>query len=74
MTNDDENRRRPERDHAGDAATQRGEPEPHDPSSDPAGAVSNQNGEEAQSGLRADGTHPEPRTADENEEPERSST
>jgi hypothetical protein len=42
-------------------------------SSDPAGAVSNQNGEEAESGLRADGTHPEPRTDDQPDEPERSS-
>ncbi len=35
----------------------------HDPSSDPPGAVSNQNGEEGQSEHRADGTHPEPRTS-----------
>lgn len=40
----------------------------HDPATDPPGAVSDQNGEEAQSGHREDGTHPEPRTAD--EEPE----
>jgi hypothetical protein len=33
----------------------------HDPASDPPGAVSNQNGEENQSGLREDETHPEPR-------------
>jgi hypothetical protein len=31
--------------------------------SDPPGAVSNQNGEEAESGHRRDGTHPEPRTS-----------
>ncbi|HWE59227.1 MAG TPA: hypothetical protein VG228_05985 [Solirubrobacteraceae bacterium] len=37
----------------------------HDPQSDPPAAVSNQNGEEAQSGHREDGTHPEPRTAGE---------
>ncbi len=39
--------------------------EPRDskaPDSDPPGAVSNQNGEEAESGHREDGTHPEPRT------------
>jgi hypothetical protein len=36
----------------------------HDPSSDPPGAVSDQNHEEAQSGHREDGTHPEPRTSD----------
>ncbi len=35
----------------------------HDPSSDPPGAVSDQNGEEAQSGHREDATHPEPRTS-----------
>jgi hypothetical protein len=35
----------------------------HDPTSDPPGAVSDQNGEEAQSGHREDGTHPEPRTS-----------
>ncbi len=35
----------------------------HDPASDPPGAVSDQNGEEAQSGHREDGTHPEPRTS-----------
>ncbi|HEX3616476.1 MAG TPA: hypothetical protein VHU61_08060 [Solirubrobacteraceae bacterium] len=35
----------------------------HDPSSDPPGAVSDQNGEEAESGHREDGTHPEPRTS-----------
>ena len=35
----------------------------HDPSSDPPGAVSDQNGEEGQSGLRKDETHPEPRTS-----------
>jgi hypothetical protein len=35
----------------------------HDPSTDPPGAVSDQNGEEAQSGHRKDGTHPEPRTS-----------
>ena len=33
----------------------------HDPASDPPGAVSNQNGEENQSGHREDKTHPEPR-------------
>jgi hypothetical protein len=37
----------------------------HDPSTDPPGAVSNQNGEEAESGHRKDGTHPEPRTSGE---------
>jgi hypothetical protein len=37
--------------------------EQHDPATDPPGAVSNQNGEEAQSGHRKDGTHPEPRTS-----------
>ena len=42
----------------------RGRPEAHD-ETDPPGAVSNQNGEEAQSGHRPDGTHPEPRTAGE---------
>jgi hypothetical protein len=41
----------------------------HDPSSDPPGAVSDQNGEEAQSGHRDDGTHPEPRTS--GKEPEK---
>ena len=35
----------------------------HDPSSDPPGAVSNQNREENQSGHRDDQTHPEPRTS-----------
>ncbi|HET9093969.1 MAG TPA: hypothetical protein VFN36_02690 [Solirubrobacteraceae bacterium] len=35
----------------------------HDPSSDPPGAVSNQNREEGQSGHREDGAHPEPRTS-----------
>ncbi len=35
----------------------------HDPANDPPGAVSNQNGEEAQSGHREDETHPEPRTS-----------
>jgi hypothetical protein len=35
----------------------------HDPATDPPGAVSNQNGEEAESGHREDGTHPEPRTS-----------
>jgi hypothetical protein len=35
----------------------------HDPASDPPGAVSDQNGEEAQSAHRSDGTHPEPRTS-----------
>ena len=35
----------------------------HDPANDPPGAVSNQNGEENQSGHREDETHPEPRTA-----------
>ncbi len=34
----------------------------HQPATDPPGAVSNQNGEEAQSGHRKDQTHPEPRT------------
>lgn len=34
----------------------------HDPASDPPGAVSDQNGEEAQSGHREDGEHPERRT------------
>ena len=34
----------------------------HDPASDPAGAISNQNREESQSGHRDDETHPEPRT------------
>jgi hypothetical protein len=34
----------------------------HDPTSDPPGAVSNQNQEQAESGHRQDGTHPEPRT------------
>ncbi len=37
----------------------------HDPASDPPGAVSDQNREEAQSGHRRDGTHPEPRTTGE---------
>jgi hypothetical protein len=74
MTNDDEVRGRPERDQADDAEGRRGDPDPHDRSSDPAGAVSNQNGEEAESGLRADGTHPEPRTDDQPDEPERSSS
>ena len=37
----------------------------HDPETDPPGAVSDQNGEEGQSGLREDGTHPEPRTSGE---------
>lgn len=37
----------------------------HDPATDPPGAVSNQNGEEAQSGHREDGAHPEPRTTGE---------
>jgi hypothetical protein len=37
----------------------------HDPSSDPPGAVSDQNNEENQSGHREDGTHPEPRTSGE---------
>jgi hypothetical protein len=46
----------------------------HDPASDPAGAVSSQNGEEAQSGLRDDATHPEPRTDDRSDAPERSSS
>jgi hypothetical protein len=32
--------------------------------SDPPGAVSNQNEEEAESGLRRDRSHPEPRTTD----------
>ena len=35
----------------------------HDPSSDPPGAVSDQNREENQSGHRDDGKHPEPRTS-----------
>jgi hypothetical protein len=35
----------------------------HDPSSDPPGAVSDQNREENQSAHRDDGTHPEPRTS-----------
>jgi hypothetical protein len=35
----------------------------HDPATDPPGAVSDQNGEEGQSGLREDGNHPEPRTS-----------
>jgi hypothetical protein len=35
----------------------------HDPATDPPGAQSDQNGEEAQSGHREDGTHPEPRTS-----------
>jgi hypothetical protein len=35
----------------------------HDPETDPPGAVSNQNQEEAESGHREDGTHPEPRTS-----------
>ena len=35
----------------------------HNPATDPPGAQSNQNGEEAQSAHREDGTHPEPRTA-----------
>lgn len=35
----------------------------HDPAHDPPGVVSNQNREENQSGLREDGTHPEPRTS-----------
>jgi hypothetical protein len=34
----------------------------HDPATDPPGATSNQNGEEAESGHRDDSTHPEPRT------------
>lgn len=37
----------------------------HDPATDPPGAVSNQNGEEAESGHREDETHPEPRTSGE---------
>jgi hypothetical protein len=37
----------------------------HDRASDPPGAVSNQNGEEAESELRPDATHPEPRTTEE---------
>jgi hypothetical protein len=44
----------------------------HDPASDPPGAVSDQNGEESQSGLREDGTHPEPRTS--GKEPEKPDT
>jgi hypothetical protein len=35
----------------------------HDPKTDPPGAVSNQNQEEAESGHRDDGVHPEPRTS-----------
>lgn len=35
----------------------------HDPATDMPGAVSDQNGEENQSGHRDDGTHPEPRTS-----------
>ena len=46
----------------------------HDPANDPPGAVSNQNGEENQSGHRDDQTHPEPRTngkeAKEREQPD----
>ncbi|HEX3803047.1 MAG TPA: hypothetical protein VHV75_09425 [Solirubrobacteraceae bacterium] len=34
----------------------------HKPETDPPGAVSNQNQEQAESGHRDDGTHPEPRT------------
>jgi hypothetical protein len=34
----------------------------HKPATDPPGAVSDQNGEEAESGHRKDQTHPEPRT------------
>jgi hypothetical protein len=49
---------------AGHDKSQGGDRQPHDPTSDPAGAVSNQNGEEAESGLREDATHPEPRTED----------
>ncbi len=37
----------------------------HQPAIDPPGAISDQNGEEAQSGHRKDGTHPEPRTTGE---------
>jgi hypothetical protein len=36
----------------------------HNPATDPPGAVSDQNGEEAESGHRDDGKHPEPRTRD----------
>lgn len=39
------------------------EQQPHDPKSDPPGAVSDQNREEGQSGHRNDETHPEPRTS-----------
>ena len=36
---------------------------PQDRPTDPPGTVSNQNGEEAESALREDETHPEPRSS-----------
>jgi hypothetical protein len=39
--------------------------------SDPPGTVSDQNEEEAESGLRHDRSHPEPRTSDADPDPER---
>jgi hypothetical protein len=74
MTNDSRVRGRPDREQADGASTRRGDRARHDRASDPPGAVSNQNGEEGQSGLRPDGTHPEPRTDDQPDEPERSSS
>jgi hypothetical protein len=41
----------------------------HHPESDPPGAQSDQNREEAQSGHRRDGAHPEPRTSGEKPKP-----
>jgi len=38
--------------------------DPHSEPDDPPGAISDQNREEAQSGMREDETHPEPRTRD----------
>jgi hypothetical protein len=42
-------------------------------SSDPPGAVSDQNREEQQSGMRSDEAHPEPRARDEDVRPDRGS-
>jgi hypothetical protein len=39
--------------------------------SDPPGAVSDQNGEEQQSGMRDDQQHPEPRSRDQDESEDR---
>jgi hypothetical protein len=72
MTNDAKARGQHEPDQAEDAPSPATDSKPHERASDPAGAVSNQNGEEAESGLREDGTHPEPRTDDRADEPERS--